>query len=177
MCGGISVSSIPLQYMSGFILILYYFYYHSFVTYFETGSMMLQNHKKLLPHYYSSCSVAKPCPTLWPHGLQHDRPPCPSPSPGACSNSCPLSWWCHPTISSSVTHFSSHPQSFPASGSFPMSSHQVAKVLELQFQYHFSQWIFRIDFLRIDWFDLLAAQGPLKSLLQHCSFKALILCH
>ena len=176
MCGGISVSSILLQYMSDFILILYYFYYYSFVTYFETGSMMLQNHKKLLPHYYS-CSVAKSCPTLWPHGLQHDRLPCPSLSPGVCSNSCPLSWWCHPSISSSVTHFSSHPQSFPASGSFPMSSHQVAKVLELQFQYHFFQWIFRIDFLRIDWFDLLAAQGPLKSLLQHCSFKALILRH
>ena len=56
-----------------------------------------------------------------PHGLQHARPPCPSPTPGAYSNSCPLSWWCHPTISSSVIPFSSWPQSFPASGSFPMS--------------------------------------------------------
>ena len=59
--------------------------------------------------------------SFWPHGLQHSRLPCPSPSPGACSNSCPLSPWCHPTISSSVTPFSSCPQSFPASGSFPMS--------------------------------------------------------
>ena len=58
--------------------------------------------------------------SLQPHGLQHTRPPCPSPSPGACSNSCPLSWWCHPTISSSVIPFSCL-QSFPASGSFPIS--------------------------------------------------------
>ena len=57
---------------------------------------------------------------LWPHGLQHARLLCPSLSPRVCSNSCPLSQWCHPTISSSVTVFSC-PQSFPASGSFPMS--------------------------------------------------------
>ena len=55
-----------------------------------------------------------------PHGLQHARPPCPSPSPGTYSDSCPSGWWCHPTISSSVVPFS-HPQSFPASRSFPMS--------------------------------------------------------
>ena len=59
--------------------------------------------------------------SLWPHGLQHTRLSCPSPSPKASSNSCPLSPWCHPTISSSVTLFSSCPQFFPASGSFPMS--------------------------------------------------------
>ena len=57
----------------------------------------------------------------WPHGLQHTRLPCPSPTPRACSNSCPSSWWCHPTISSSVIPFSSCLQSFQASGSFPMS--------------------------------------------------------
>ena len=59
--------------------------------------------------------------SLWPHGLQHARFPCPSPSPRVCSNSCPLSQWYHPTISSSVIPFSSCLQSFPASGSFPMS--------------------------------------------------------
>ena len=59
--------------------------------------------------------------TLWPHGLQHTRPPCSSPTLGACSNSCPSSWWCHPTIWSSVVPFSSCLQSFLASGSFPMS--------------------------------------------------------
>ena len=58
---------------------------------------------------------------LRPHGLQHTRPPCPSPTPEACSNSCPSNQWCHPAISSSVVPFSSHLQSFPASGSFPMS--------------------------------------------------------
>ena len=65
--------------------------------------------------------VAQSCPTLRPHEPQHTRPPCPSPSPGVYSISCPLSWWCHPAISSSVVPFSSFPQSFPASGSFPMS--------------------------------------------------------
>ena len=59
--------------------------------------------------------------SLWPHGLQHTRLPCPSPSPGVCSDSCPLSQWCHPITSSSVTPFSSCPKSFPASGPFPMS--------------------------------------------------------
>ena len=59
--------------------------------------------------------------SLQPHGLQHTRPPCRSPTPWVYSNSCPLSQWCHPTISSSVVCFSSHVQSFPASGSFPMS--------------------------------------------------------
>ena len=59
--------------------------------------------------------------SLQPHGLQNTRLPCPSSSPGACSSSCPLSQWCHPTISSSVIPFCSHLQSFPASGSFPVS--------------------------------------------------------
>ena len=59
--------------------------------------------------------------SLRPHGLQHARTPCPSPTPGAYSNSCPLSWWYHPTISSSVVPLSSRLQSFPASGSFPMN--------------------------------------------------------
>ena len=70
---------------------------------------------------YCCCSVATSCLTLWSHGLQHARLPCPSPSPRVCLNSCPLSWWCHPTISFSVTPFSSCPQSFPASGSFQMN--------------------------------------------------------
>ena len=59
--------------------------------------------------------------SLWPHRLHHTRPPCPSPTPGVYSNSCPLSRWCHPAILSSVIPFSSHHQSFPASGSFQMS--------------------------------------------------------
>ena len=63
-------------------------------------------------------SVAQSCPTLRPHESQHARPPCPSPTPRVHSNPRPLSWWCHPTISSSVVPFSSCPQSFQASGSF-----------------------------------------------------------
>ena len=66
-----------------------------------------------------SCSVVSD--SLWPHGLKHTRLACPSPTPGDYSNSCPLSQWCHPTISSSVIPFSSRLQYFPASGSFPMS--------------------------------------------------------
>ena len=66
-----------------------------------------------------SCSVMSD--SLWPHEPQHARPPCPSPTPGVHPNSCPLSQWCHPTISSSVIPFSSCPQSFPTSESFPMS--------------------------------------------------------
>ena len=68
---------------------------------------------------FFSCSVMSDF--LQPHGLQHARLPCPSFTPGACSNSCPLSWWCHQTISSSVIPFSSCPQSFPTSGFFSMS--------------------------------------------------------
>ena len=76
------------------------------------------------------CSVAKSCPTLQPYGLQQARLPCPSLCPGVCSDSCPLSWWCHPTISSSVIPFppayilSQHQGLFP----WVISSHQVAKV-------------------------------------------------
>ena len=75
------------------------------------------------------------CGTLRPHGLQHARPPCPSPTTGTCSNSCPSRQWCHPTISSSVIPFSCHP-SFPASGSFPMSQFFTlgGQILEFQLQ-------------------------------------------
>ena len=75
--------------------------------------------------------------SLRPHGWQHARPPCPSPTPGVYSNSCPLSRWCHPTISSSVVPFSSRLQSFPSSASFPVSQFfpSIAKVLEFQLQH------------------------------------------
>ena len=73
------------------------------------------------PPLQPQCSIAQSYRTLRPHGLQHARLPCPSLTPRVSSNSCPLSQWCHPTISSSVIPFSSCPQSFPASGSFPKS--------------------------------------------------------
>ena len=85
------------------------------------------------------------CDSLRPHELQHARPPCPSPTSGVHPNPCPLSRWCHPTISSSVVPFSSCLQSFPASGSFQMDQLfiPVAKVFEFQLQHQSFQWIFR----------------------------------
>ena len=125
-------------------------------------------------------SVAQSCATLWFHGLQHARPPCPSPTPGVDSNSCPLSWWCYPTISSSAIPFSSHLQSFPASVSLQMSqlftsggqsigATASASVLPMYIQ---------------DWFplglmglDLLEVQRTLKSLLKDHSSKTSVLRH
>ena len=112
------------------------------------------------------------------HGLQHIRLPCPSPTPGTCSNSYPSSQWCHPTISSSVVPFSSCLQPFPASGSFPVSQFfpsggqsigvsASASVLPMNIQDWFTLVLTR--------FDLLAVIGTLKSLLQHHSSKASIL--
>ena len=113
--------------------------------------------------------------SLRPHELQHARPPCPSPTPGVYSNSRPSSRWCHPAISSSVVPFSSWPQSLPASESFPMSQlfpwgGQSTGVSALASVLHPGLISFRMD-----WLDLLAVQGTLKSLLQHDSPKASIL--
>ena len=115
--------------------------------------------------------------SFWSHGLQHARLPWPSPSPGACSNSCPLSWWWHPIISSSVVPFSSHLQSFPASGSFPMSQFFTSGGQSIELSA--SAWVLPMNIQ--DWFPLgwtgwiLAVQGTLKSLLQHHCSKASIL--
>ena len=122
-------------------------------------------------------SVVQSCPTLQPQGLQHARPPCPSPTPSVYPNSCPLSWWCHPTISSSVVSFFSHFQSFPASGSFQWVSslHQVAKYWSFSFSISPSNEYSGLISFRMDCLDLLALQGTLKSILQHHSSKASIL--
>ena len=74
-----------------------------------------------LLRFNSCCSVTQSCHSLWPHRLQHTRLPCSSPSPGVCPSSCSLHQWCHPVISSSDALFSFCPQSFPATGTFPMS--------------------------------------------------------
>ena len=116
--------------------------------------------------------------SLQPHGLQHARLPCPSPTPGAYSNSCPLSWWCYQTISSSVIPFSSCLQSFPESGSFPMSwlfASGAQSIGSLSFSICPSNEYSGLISFRIDWFDLLAVKGTLQSLLQHHSSKASIL--
>ena len=118
--------------------------------------------------------------SLQPHGLQHAKLSCPSPSPGACSSSYPLSRWNHPVIWFSVVPFSSCLQSFSASGSFPMSqffpscgqsigASASASVFPMNIQDWFP--------FRIDWLDLLAMQGTVKSLLQHHSSKASIIQH
>ena len=116
--------------------------------------------------------------SLWPHGLQHARLPCPLLSPRICSKSCPLSQWYHPTTSSSVTSFSSWLQHFQASGSFPMSQF-FASGGQSYWSFSFStspsnEYSGLLSF-RIAWFYLLAVQGPLKNLLQHHSSKASIL--
>ena len=115
--------------------------------------------------------------SLWPHGLEHARLPCPSPSPGAGLNSCLLSQWCHPTISSSVIPFSSCLQSFPASGSFNESALRIRWPKYWSFSFNISpssEYSGMISF-RMDWLDLLAVQQTLKSLIQHHSSEASIL--
>ena len=114
--------------------------------------------------------------SLRPHGPQHARPPCPSPTPGVYPNSCPLSSWWHPTISSSVIPFSC-PQSFPASGSFQMSQLFASggqSIGSFRFNISPSNEHSGLISFRMDWLDLLAVQGTLKSLLQHHSSKASI---
>ena len=122
-----------------------------------------------------SCSVGSD--SLWPHESLHARPPCPSPTPGVYPNSCPLSRWCHPTISSSVIPFSSCPQSFPASGSFQMSQFFTSggqSIKSFSFNISPSSEHPGLISFRMDWLDLLAVQGTLKSLLQHHHSKASI---
>ena len=117
--------------------------------------------------------VAQSCPTLW-NPTDHARLPCPSPTPRAYSKSCPLRRWCYPTISSSV--FSSRLQYFPASGSFQMSQFiRWPKYWSFSFSISPSNEYSGLFSFRIDWLDLLAVQGTLKSLLQHHSSKASIL--
>ena len=115
--------------------------------------------------------------SLWLHGLQHTRFLCPPLSPRACSKSCPLSWWCYLTISSSTTLFSSCLQPFPASVSFPIS--QLFASGGQSVGASASAPVFPMNSglisFRTDWFDLLAVQGTLKSLLQYHSLKTSVL--
>ena len=115
--------------------------------------------------------------SLRSHGLQHARPSCPSPTPGVYSNSCLLSQWCHPTISSFVVPFSGL-QAFPASGSFQMSQFFASGGQSIGVSASASvrpnEYSGLISF-RMDWLDLLAVQGTLKSLFQHDNSKVSIL--
>ena len=109
--------------------------------------------------------------SLLPHESQHARPPCLSPTPGVHSDSCPSSQWCHPAISSSVVPFFSCPQSIPSSESFPMSQFFTSGG-HMSFSLSPSNEYSGLISFWIDWFDLLAVQGTLKSLFQHRSSKA-----
>ena len=135
-------------------------------------STLLSKWKLRLQFYYFtltlslfSCSVVSD--SLWPHGRQHARPPCPSPSPETCANVCPLSQWYHPTISSSVIPFYSCLLSFPASGSFPLSqffasdgqSNGTSTSIGPSNEH---SWLVSFS---IDWFELLVVPGTLKNLL------------
>ena len=116
--------------------------------------------------------------SLWPHGLQYARPPCPSSTPRACSNSCPLSQWCHPIISSSVAP---SPPALNLSQNQGLSNESVLRIRWPKYwSFSFSigpsnKYSGLISF-RMDWLDLLAVQRTLKSLLQHHSLKALGSC-
>ena len=122
-----------------------------------------------IDHVWLQFSLSVMSDSMQPNGLQHVRLPCPSPTPGACSSTC------HPTISSSVVLFSSHLQSFPASGVF--SSESVLRIRwpkywSFSFSISPSNEYSRLISFRMDWLGLLAVQGTLKSLLQHHSSKA-----
>ena len=149
-----------------------------FVTYFEF--LRVYNCKSWVKwppfKYYIQFSCSVVSDSLWPHRLQHTRLSCPSPTPSpAYSNSCPLSQWCHPTISSSVLPFSSRLQSFP--GSFPITQFFTEWLKYWSFSFCLSpsnEYSELISFM-MDWLDLLAIQGTLKSLLQHHGLKSSIL--
>ena len=115
--------------------------------------------------------------SLRSRGLYHARFLCLSLFPRVCSSSCPLSWWCHPTISSSVTLFSSCPQSFPTSRSFPVNRLFTSGSQSNGASASASNEYSGLISFRIDWLDLLAVQGTLKCLLQPHSSKASILQH
>ena len=133
---------------------------------------------KGLTHSYPFSSVAQSCPTLRPHGLQHARLPCPSPTPEIHSNSCPSSRWCHPTILCCPLLLL--PSIFPSIRVF--SSESVLcirwpKYWNFSFNISSSNEYSGLISFRMDWLDLLAVQGTLNSLLQHHSSKASILRH
>ena len=111
--------------------------------------------------------------SLWPYGLQHARLPCPSPTPRACSNSWPLSWWWHPTILSSVVPFSSYLHSFPASGPFLINQLFTSGGQSIELQHQSFQWIFREGRFPLGLTGLISLQS--KSLLPYHGSKASVL--
>ena len=131
----------------------------------------------LVKDHFDSCSLFCFSSTLWPSELQHALLPCSLLFPRVCASSCPLSWWCHPTIPSSMIPFSSFPQSFPASGSFPMSQLFTSGCQNIGASASASVFPMNTQ----DWFPLGLSGSiscrarDLRSLLQHHSSKASIL--
>ena len=140
---------------------------------------MYQKKTREYLHEFEFSSVQFSSVALQPHESQHARPPSPSPTPEIYSNPCPSSRWSHPAISSSVVPFSSSPQSLPASGSFPISQLFASggQSIGVSASASASSEHPGLISFRMDWVDLLAVQGTLKSLLQHHSSKASILMH
>ena len=134
----------------------------------EAGFSAICNFKRLTLLF--SCPVVSN--SLPPHGLQHTSP---SPSPEVCPSSCPLHWWCHTSISSSVPLFSFCSQSFLASGTFPMSQLRIRWPKYWSFSISPFNVYSGLTSLKIDWFYFLAVQGIFRSLLQHHSSKVSIL--
>ena len=150
----------------------------------------------LLRYFFNSfyiltvqCSHSVMSDSLQPHGLQHARLPCPSPTPGGCSNSCPSSWWCHPTISSSAIPYSSNPSQHQSLFQWVSSSHQVARVLEFHLQHQsfqttsffssfhidaFGLWYWR-RLLRVPWTARRSKQSILKEISPEYSLEGLML--
>ena len=144
-----------------------------FFLFFKTEAQIF--YKKCKRVYSSVQSLC--CVSLWPHGLQHTRPPCPSPTPRVYSDSCPLSWWCHPTISSSVIR---SPPTFnlPSIRVFSKDSAlciRWPKYWSFSFSVSPSNEYSGLISFRMNWLDLLAVQRTLKSLLHHHSSEASIL--
>ena len=124
----------------------------------------------LLLLWLFSCQVV--CISLWPHEMYHASLLCTSPSPRDFPSSCPMNWRCHTTISSSVTLFSFYFQSFLVAGSFLMSQLFISGGQRTELQQQSFRGVLRLISFKTDWFDLLAFQGTVKSLLQHHSLKA-----
>ena len=143
------------------------------LTFFIFSSTHTHTHTQRVQFSHSIVSDSLP-----PRVSLYARPPFPSPTLEVYSNPCPLSWWCHPTFLSSVIPFSSCLQSFPATGSFPMSQFSISggqSIVVFSFSISpFNEYSRLISF-RMDWLDRLSVQGTLRSLLQHHSSKATIL--
>ena len=173
--GSSTVKTFFLHIQNLYVFLMNWLCFHYIMSHFIPGNVLCS--EVYFVWYSVQFSRSVMSNSLRTHGMQHTRPPCPSPTPGVYSNSCPLSRWCHPTISSSVVPFSCL-QAFPASGSFKMSQFFTLSGQRIgvsSFSISSSNEYSGLISFRMNWLDFLAVQGTLKSLLQHHSSKASIL--